>query len=210
MSPFRFVLKSTTNTHRRAACVRHTNPHTPSVYKPPDELKVDYTESQKASKKWKECKEENFEFISRIFARSGISPTNTYLPPWINPVHSKQPRYDIDAAKEEAEMVMIGAVTELLEKTGAARASDVVLCRWLRCDSGWGRAEGSISLKHSQDTRHYTTTPQHHNHTHHNKARTRARWTSSSPTAPSTARRRRSRRCSSTTSSSARTCRATI
>lgn len=89
-----------------------------SVYKPPEELKVDYIESQKASRQWKECKEENFEFISRIFARSGISAQSTYLPSWINPVHSAEPRYDMEAAKKEAEMVMCGAVADLLEKTG--------------------------------------------------------------------------------------------
>jgi len=67
-----------------------------------------------------ECKEENFEFISRIFERSGISPTNTYLPAAIHPVHNKdRPHYDMDAAKVEAEMVMCGAVSDLLEKTGA-------------------------------------------------------------------------------------------
>ncbi|KAI8477402.1 MAG: FAE1/Type III polyketide synthase-like protein-domain-containing protein [Monoraphidium minutum] len=95
-----------------------------SVYKPPEELKVNYLESQKASRQWKECKEENFEFISRIFQRSGISAENTYLPPWINPVHSKVPKYDMDTAKKEAEMVMCGAVADLLEKTGT-RPQDI-------------------------------------------------------------------------------------
>ena len=79
-----------------------------------------------------ECKDENFEFISRIFARSGINPEGTYLPPWINPVHSKEPKYDMDTAKKEAEMVMCGAVADLLEKTGAFRgrcgASGVRCC----------------------------------------------------------------------------------
>lgn len=67
------------------------------------------------------CQNENHEFTTRIFERSGISPTGTYLPPWINPVHVKEPRYDMDAAKREAEMVMGGAVADLLQKTGAPR-----------------------------------------------------------------------------------------
>jgi hypothetical protein len=65
-----------------------------------------------------ECKEENYEFISRVFTRSGISPCGTYLPAWINPVHTKEPKYDMDTAKKEAEMTMGGALSELLEKTG--------------------------------------------------------------------------------------------
>lgn len=63
--------------------------------------------------------DENHGFTDRIFRRSGISPTATYLPPWINPVHTKEPKTDMDHAKKEAEMVMIGAVSDLLEKTGA-------------------------------------------------------------------------------------------
>jgi hypothetical protein len=55
-----------------------------------------------------------------VFTRSGISPCGTYLPAWINPVHTKEPKYDMDTAKKEAEMTMCGALSELLEKTGAA------------------------------------------------------------------------------------------
>jgi hypothetical protein len=54
-----------------------------------------------------------------VFTRSGISPHGTYLPAWINPVHTKEPKYDMDTAKKEAEMTMCGALLELLEKTGA-------------------------------------------------------------------------------------------
>jgi len=66
-----------------------------------------------------ECKDENYEFISKVFLRSGISPCGTYLPAWINPVHTSKPKYDMDIAKKEAEMTMCGAVAELLERTGA-------------------------------------------------------------------------------------------
>jgi hypothetical protein len=48
-----------------------------------------------------------------------MSPTNTYLPAAINPeVNREGPKYDMDTAKKEAEMVMCGAVSDLLEKTG--------------------------------------------------------------------------------------------
>eukprot|EP00879_Flechtneria_rotunda_P029131 GHRR01031400.1.p1 GENE.GHRR01031400.1~~GHRR01031400.1.p1 ORF type:complete len:111 (+),score=21.22 GHRR01031400.1:98-430(+) len=89
-----------------------------AVYKPPEELKIDYFATQKASRKWQECKEENYEFINKVFLRSGISPCGTYLPAWINPVHTKEPKWDIETAKQEAEMTMCGALADLLEKTG--------------------------------------------------------------------------------------------
>lgn len=66
-----------------------------------------------------EVKDENYDFIKKVFERSGISPNGTYLPAWINPVHTKEPKYDMDTAKKEAEMTMCGAVADLLEKTGA-------------------------------------------------------------------------------------------
>jgi hypothetical protein len=81
-----------------------------------------------------ECKEENYEFIKKVFDRSGISPTASYLPAWINPAHTKEPKYDMDSAKKEAEMTMCGAVADLLEKTGEgmtithARPSFDLLC----------------------------------------------------------------------------------
>lgn len=33
-------------------------------------------------------------------------------------MQTSEPKYDMDTAKKEAEMVMCGAVTDLLEKTG--------------------------------------------------------------------------------------------
>jgi hypothetical protein len=65
--------------------------------------------------------------------RSGISAENTYLPAWINPVHSKEPKYDMDTAKKEAEMVMCGAVADLLEKTG--EMAKVVALHTGHCES---------------------------------------------------------------------------
>jgi FAE1/Type III polyketide synthase-like protein len=65
-----------------------------------------------------EVKDENFDFICKVFERSGLSPEGTYLPAWINPTHTKEPKYDMDYAKKEAEMTMCGAMSELLEKTG--------------------------------------------------------------------------------------------
>ncbi|GBF90942.1 hypothetical protein Rsub_03797 [Raphidocelis subcapitata] len=89
-----------------------------SVYKPPDEMKMNYNQAYTLSRQWKECVDDNHEFISKVFQRSGISPTESYLPPWVNPATCKEPKYDMDSAKKEAEMVMGGAVADLLEKTG--------------------------------------------------------------------------------------------
>jgi hypothetical protein len=63
-----------------------------------------------------------------VFTRSGISPCGTYLPAWINPVHTKEPKYDMDTAKKEAEMTMCGALLELLEKTGVDSQLGAVDC----------------------------------------------------------------------------------
>jgi hypothetical protein len=65
-----------------------------------------------------ECKDENYEFIRKVFLKSGISQNGSYLPAWINPTLTKEPRYDMATAKLEAEMTMCGALADLLDKTG--------------------------------------------------------------------------------------------
>lgn len=65
-----------------------------------------------------ECKDENYEFIRKVFLKSGISQHGSYLPAWINPTLTKEPKYDMATAKLEAEMTMCGALADLLEKTG--------------------------------------------------------------------------------------------
>lgn len=66
-----------------------------------------------------EHKDDNMQFMCRVFERSGIGANASYLPPWISPMHVRQSRNDMDSAMREAQMVMVGAVTDLLEKTGA-------------------------------------------------------------------------------------------
>jgi len=95
-----------------------------SVYKPPEELKVEYEAIYEHGKKWKDCTEDIHAFINKVFLKSGISHNGSYLPAWINPVHVKEPKFDMDTARKEAEMVMCGAVSDLLEKTGL-RAQDI-------------------------------------------------------------------------------------
>ena len=64
------------------------------------------------------------DFMCRVHERSGLSPCGTYLPASIHPSLTAEPKADLDTAREEARMVMFGAVAELLEKTGLA-ATDV-------------------------------------------------------------------------------------
>lgn len=89
-----------------------------SVYKPPEELKMDLDEALHCSKNWSMYNESSKDFMVKVFAKSGISPTGTYLPAAINPLIAKEPCNSIPAALEEARMVMTGAVSDLLEKTG--------------------------------------------------------------------------------------------
>jgi hypothetical protein len=57
-------------------------------------------------------------FMFKVVQQSGLSQTGTYLPAGINPMITTAPKDDINACMEEAEMVMGGAVKELLERTG--------------------------------------------------------------------------------------------
>jgi len=60
--------------------------------------------------------EEALEFQGRISHRNGLSD-ETYLPPSL---HLEPPEVSMEHAREEARMVLFGAVTEVLERTGAA------------------------------------------------------------------------------------------
>ena len=46
------------------------------------------------------------DFMMKIFVKSGLSKHGTYLPPSVHPCHTKEPRNDMNAGMEEAEMVM--------------------------------------------------------------------------------------------------------
>jgi len=95
-----------------------------SVYKPPEELKLSYKEGHEPSKKWKIYDAEKDEFVTKILSKSGINMEGTYSPAWLNPQHTAEPKYDMDTALKEAQMVMCGAVSDLLEKTGL-RPTDI-------------------------------------------------------------------------------------
>ncbi|KAG1679934.1 hypothetical protein FOA52_006998 [Chlamydomonas sp. UWO 241] len=60
------------------------------------------------------------QFKRRICAKSGLGPTETYIPHGINPAKFGlgTPRTDLVAAEEECRMTTTGAVKELLAKTG--------------------------------------------------------------------------------------------
>lgn len=66
--------------------------------------------------------EENTQFQLKVVAKSGLDVDGTYLPPAIHPSIAPEPKTDMKTAMVEAEMVMGGAVSDLLEKTGAFRA----------------------------------------------------------------------------------------
>ena len=58
--------------------------------------------------------EDSLEFQERIHTRNGLSE-ETYCP---HSLHMEPPLCTLDAAREEARMVLFGAVTEVLQKTG--------------------------------------------------------------------------------------------
>lgn len=62
--------------------------------------------------------EENAQFQLKVVEKSGLNRDGTYLPPAIHPTFAKEPKYDMKTAMIEAEMVMGGVVSDLLEKTG--------------------------------------------------------------------------------------------
>uniref|UniRef100_A0A383WNU5 FAE domain-containing protein n=1 Tax=Tetradesmus obliquus TaxID=3088 RepID=A0A383WNU5_TETOB len=96
-----------------------------SVYKPPEELRLNRDEAEVKAKLWpayQGCSEEKMaeikRFMFKVVQQSGLSQTGTYLPAGINPMLTTAPKDDINACMEEAEMVMGGAVQELLQRTG--------------------------------------------------------------------------------------------
>ncbi|EFJ44710.1 hypothetical protein VOLCADRAFT_95052 [Volvox carteri f. nagariensis] len=59
------------------------------------------------------------DFQARVFARSGLSPTETYLPPMLNPAFvGPDLLTDLDSASKECRMAVCGAVEGLFKKTG--------------------------------------------------------------------------------------------
>lgn len=89
-----------------------------AVYKPPAEFKVNHTTGGENAKKWSMYVEENTQFQLKVVKKSGLDVDGTYLPPAIHPSIADEPKTDMKTAMLEAEMVMGGAVSDLLEKTG--------------------------------------------------------------------------------------------
>ncbi|GMH45598.1 hypothetical protein BSKO_13555 [Bryopsis sp. KO-2023] len=92
-----------------------------ACYKPPQVLKVTRNECRIGAENSKQFSEESLQFQRRIAERAGLGD-ETYLPP---PFHYQFAqggafRLTMRSAREEAEMVMFGAVRELLSKSGLA------------------------------------------------------------------------------------------
>ena len=89
-----------------------------SVYKPPEEFRVNETEFLKNAEHWPSYTAENGAFICKVVKRSGLEMNATYLPAAINPNHTSEPHTDMKSAMVEAELVMGTAVESVLRKTG--------------------------------------------------------------------------------------------
>ncbi|GBF90415.1 hypothetical protein Rsub_03411 [Raphidocelis subcapitata] len=89
-----------------------------TVYRPPDEWRVNYDKSWANGPSWRDFIQERSEFIEKVACKSGLDVNGTFLPPAVNPTVSKDYTTDMKTAMIEAEMVMGGAVAEVLEKTG--------------------------------------------------------------------------------------------
>lgn len=77
---------------------------------------------------WRETKrysEEDIDFQERVYAKSGLSSTSTYLPPSLNPAFvGNDVHTDLNSAAEECRMAVCTAIEGLLKKTGV-RAEDI-------------------------------------------------------------------------------------
>ena len=92
--------------------------------------------------------EESLEFQRRISQRNGLSE-ETYLPPAL---HTLPPVVTMESAREEARMVLFGAVQDVLDRTGTStRLPACLLFRpqrlllpALTCASELGRAAAAL------------------------------------------------------------------
>ncbi|CAD7695581.1 unnamed protein product [Ostreobium quekettii] len=85
-----------------------------TVYKPPENLKCSHALFHEESVASGKFTKDSLEFQSRLIARSGLGD-ETYLPPGL---HTTPLDITMDTARQEAEMVMFGAVGDVLERTG--------------------------------------------------------------------------------------------
>lgn len=91
-----------------------------ACYRAPDDLKAPYERFMKHSRLTGDFDESSLEFQRKILERSGLGQ-ETYVP---EAMHSIPPRPSMAAAREEAELVMYGALDKLFGSTGV-KAKDV-------------------------------------------------------------------------------------
>lgn len=89
-----------------------------ACFKPPEDYRVVARELEEKGKEWPMYSESMKDFMWKVFVKSGIGAESTFLPPAIHPKHTKLPKANMSTAMVEAEMVMGGALTDLLERTG--------------------------------------------------------------------------------------------
>lgn len=85
-----------------------------ACYRAPDHLKAPYERFMKHSRLTGDFDESSLEFQRKILERSGLGE-ETYVP---EAMHSIPPRPSMSAAREEAELVMFGALDNLFLSTG--------------------------------------------------------------------------------------------
>ena len=91
-----------------------------TVFKPPEQWKVDVEQLMKISCSSRIFTKKSIEFSLAVTKRSGVAPVGTYLPPAII---NQEPK-TMKASREEAEVVMFGCLDDLFAKTGI-RPKDV-------------------------------------------------------------------------------------
>ncbi|KAG2452218.1 hypothetical protein HYH02_003248 [Chlamydomonas schloesseri] len=96
-----------------------------ACYRPPEELKVVASDVEEAGKHWPMYSEELKDFLWKVLLKSGLSSETTYLPKAVHPCHVRTPDSAVPTALEEARMVMVGAIDELLARTQLDPAADI-------------------------------------------------------------------------------------
>jgi 3-ketoacyl-CoA synthase len=93
-------------------------------FRPDDHLKVTYSRFVQGSQDSGYFTEDAMDFQTRILNKSALSE-HTFFPPGL---HMEPPRADMKLAREEAELVMFSAVSDLLARTGIkAKQIDILV-----------------------------------------------------------------------------------
>jgi hypothetical protein len=62
--------------------------------------------------------EDGIAFVRKVYKLIGMSPTRTFLPPWVNPQFIAKPEVSLDRAHDEAMVTVVGTARQLLQKAG--------------------------------------------------------------------------------------------